>query len=48
MSHDNHMVHGSCVHAHTQAEATTDKPGELLEKAADQIMACFRVCVSDK
>ena len=24
------------------------KPGEMLEKAADQIMACFRVCVSDK
>lgn len=23
------------------------KPGEMLEKAADQIMACFRVCVSD-
>ena len=24
------------------------KPGELLEKAADHIMSCFRVCVSDK
>jgi hypothetical protein len=23
------------------------KPGELLEKAADHIMSCFRVCVSD-
>ena len=24
------------------------KPGEMLEKAADQIMACFRLCVSDR
>ena len=33
-----------------EAEKTSrghSKPGELLEKAADQIMACFRVCVSD-
>ena len=24
------------------------KPGEMLEKAADLIMSCFRVCVSDR
>lgn len=24
------------------------KPGEMLEKAADVIMSCFRVCVSDR
>jgi hypothetical protein len=36
----------------TKAEAQKagrghSKPGELLEKAADHIMSCFRVCVSD-
>ena len=24
------------------------KQGEMLEKAAEQLMSCFRVCVSDK
>ena len=30
-----------------QMSAGRGKPGELLEKAADCIMSCFRVCVSD-
>lgn len=24
------------------------KPGEMLEKAAELLMSCFRVCVSDR
>ena len=40
--------------ASLQAEVTLTrsksqrKPGEMLEKAADLIMSCFRVCVSDR
>jgi hypothetical protein len=38
----------------TQAEDYLDrqgmnlKPGEMLEKAAELLMSCFRVCVSDR
>lgn len=42
-----------CHYILTQAETELvptgkAKPGEMLEKAADAIMSCFRVCVSDR
>ena len=30
------------------AKKGATKPGELLEKTADSLMACFRVCAADK
>ncbi|XP_022902957.1 PCI domain-containing protein 2 [Onthophagus taurus] len=33
--------------AEKEREGTTDKPGEILEKAAECLMGCFRVCAAD-
>lgn len=38
-----------CVQAEQQLQKKgKGQPGEMLEKAAEQLMSCFRVCASDK
>lgn len=38
-----------CVQAEQQLQKKSKgQPGEMLEKAAEQLMSCFRVCASDK
>lgn len=38
-----------CFQAEQQLQKKSKgQPGEMLEKAAEQLMSCFRVCASDK
>lgn len=38
-----------CLQAEQQLQKKgKGQPGEMLEKAAEQLMSCFRVCASDK
>lgn len=39
----------ACFQAEQQLQKKgKGQPGEMLEKAAEQLMSCFRVCASDK